>query len=73
MLKKKVNDWPGKPKYSNETCSSTSLSPTNPTWHDSVSNPGRRGGKPPTTKRLSFNAFLAILYKYTSVNGALSV
>jgi hypothetical protein len=39
-------DWQRKPKYSEKTCPSATLSTTNPTWRDSGSNPGRRGGKP---------------------------
>jgi hypothetical protein len=46
-------DWQGKPKYSEKTCPSATLSTTNPTWL----NPGRRGGKP-ATNRLSYGAAL---------------
>jgi hypothetical protein len=46
-------DWQGKPKYSQKTCPSATLSTTNPTWPDLGSNPVRRGGKP-ATNRLSF-------------------
>jgi hypothetical protein len=38
-------DWQGKPKYSEETCPSATLSTTNPTWPDPGLNPGRRDGK----------------------------
>jgi hypothetical protein len=38
----------GKPKYSEKTCPSATLSTTHPTWPDPGSNPGRRGGKPAT-------------------------
>jgi hypothetical protein len=48
-------DWQGKPKYSEKTCPSTTLSTINPTWPDPGSNPGRRGGKP-ATNRLSYGA-----------------
>jgi hypothetical protein len=48
-------DWQGNPKYSVKICSSATLSTTNPTWPDSGSNPGRRGGKP-ATNRLSYGA-----------------
>jgi hypothetical protein len=41
-------DWQGKPKYSEKTCPSATLSTTNPAWPDPDSNPGRRGGKPAT-------------------------
>jgi hypothetical protein len=44
-------DWQGKPKYSEKTCPSATLSTTNPTW----SNPGRRCGEP-ATNRLSTGA-----------------
>jgi hypothetical protein len=46
-------DWQGKPKYSEKTCPSVTLSTTNPTWLDPGSNPGCRGGKP-ATNRLSY-------------------
>jgi hypothetical protein len=48
-------DWQGKPKYSEKTCPSATLSTTNPTWLDPGLNPGRRGGKP-ATNRLSYGA-----------------
>jgi hypothetical protein len=41
-------DWQGKPKYSEKTCPSATLSTTNPTWPDLGSNLGRHGGKPAT-------------------------
>jgi hypothetical protein len=47
--------WMGKPKYSEKTCPSATLSTTNPTSPDAGSNPGRRGGKP-TNNRLSYGA-----------------
>jgi hypothetical protein len=51
-------DWQGKPKYSEKTRPSATLSTTNPTRLDPVFNPGRRGGKP-ATNRLSYGeAFL---------------
>jgi hypothetical protein len=54
-------DWQGKPKYSEKTCRSDTLSTTNPTWPDLGSNPGCRGGKP-ATKRLSYGtAYLRAL------------
>jgi hypothetical protein len=43
-------DWQGKPKYSEKTCPSATLSTTNPTWPDPGSNPGRRNGKPVTNR-----------------------
>jgi hypothetical protein len=45
--------WQRKPKYSEETCYSATLSTANPTWPDVGSNPGRRGGKS-ATNRLSY-------------------
>jgi hypothetical protein len=48
-------DWQGKPKYSEKTCPSATLSTTNPTWPDPGFNAGRRGGKP-ATNRLSYDA-----------------
>jgi hypothetical protein len=48
-------DWQGKPKYSEKSCPSTTLSTTNPTWADPDSNPGLRGVKP-ATNRLSYGA-----------------
>jgi hypothetical protein len=50
-------DWQGKPKFSEKTCPSGTLSTTNPTWPDPCANPGRRGGKP-ATNRLSYGAAL---------------
>jgi hypothetical protein len=46
-------NWQGKPKYSEKTCPSATLSTTNTTWPDPGSNPGRHGGKP-ATNRLSY-------------------
>jgi hypothetical protein len=48
-------DWQGKPKYSEKTCPSATLSTTNPTWPGPGPNPGRRDGKP-ATNRLSYGA-----------------
>jgi hypothetical protein len=48
-------DWQGKPKYSEKTCPSATLSTTHPTWLNPGLNPGRRGGKP-ATNRLSYGA-----------------
>jgi hypothetical protein len=58
--------WQGKPKYSEKTCSSATLSTTNPTWRDPGSNPGRRGGKP-ATNRLSYGVALPASSKCTYV------
>jgi hypothetical protein len=50
-------DWQGKPKYSEKTRPSATLSITNHTWLDPGTNPGRRGGKS-ATNRLSYGAAL---------------
>jgi hypothetical protein len=51
------DDWQGKPKYSEKTCPSATLSTTNPTWTDPGSNAGRRGGKS-AINSLSYGAAL---------------
>jgi hypothetical protein len=43
------NDWQGKPKYSEKTCPSATLSTTNPTCCP-YAKPGRRGGKPASNR-----------------------
>jgi hypothetical protein len=48
-------DWQGKPKYSEKTYPSATLSTTNSTWPDPGSNPGWRGGNP-ATNSLSYGA-----------------
>jgi hypothetical protein len=53
-------DWQGKPKYSEKTYPSATLSTTNPTWPGPGLNPGRRGGKP-ATNRLSYGAAMIYL------------
>jgi hypothetical protein len=45
-----MNEWQGKPIYSEKTCSSAALSSPDPTRVDPRSIPGRRGGKPPTNR-----------------------
>jgi hypothetical protein len=55
-------NWQGKPKYSEKTCPSTTLSTTDPTSSELGSNPGRRGEKP-ATNRLSYGAAFAPLHK----------
>jgi hypothetical protein len=52
-------DWQGKPKCSEKTCPSATLSTTNPTWLDPGSNPGHRGGKP-VTNHLSNGTVLCV-------------
>jgi hypothetical protein len=49
IMEKSVNDWQGKPKYSEKTCPSAALSTTNPTCCP-YANPGRRGGKPASNR-----------------------
>jgi hypothetical protein len=51
-------DWQRKPKYSEKTCPSATLSTTNPTWPDPGSNSGRCCGKA-ATNRLSSGAACA--------------
>jgi hypothetical protein len=46
-------NWQWKPKYSDKICPGATLSTTNPTWLDLVSNQGRRGGKA-AINRLSY-------------------
>jgi hypothetical protein len=53
-------DWQGKPKYSEETCSSATLSTINPTSSDPGSNPDCCSGKP-VTNRLSYDVTLSEL------------
>jgi hypothetical protein len=57
-------DWQGKPKYSENTCPSATLSTTNPTWLDPGLNPDRHGGKP-ATNRLSYGAAIRLSYSYS--------
>jgi hypothetical protein len=49
--------WQGKPKYSEKTYPSATLSTTNPTWPDLGLNPDRHGRKP-ATNRLSYGTAL---------------
>jgi hypothetical protein len=51
------NEWQGKPKYSEKTCPSATLSTTNTTWPDPGLIPGRRSGKP-ATNRFSYGSAL---------------
>jgi hypothetical protein len=48
-----------KPKYSEKTYPSATLSTANLTWADMGSNPGRRGGKP-ATNLLSYSVVYPI-------------
>jgi hypothetical protein len=64
-------DWQGKPKYSEKTCPSATLSTTNPAWPDPGSNPGRRGGKP-ATNRLSYGAAPTVPYPCDTRNAVLA-
>jgi hypothetical protein len=54
-------DWQGKPKYSEKTCPSATLSTTNPTCQNPGSNPGFRGGKP-ATNGLSYGAAFVFFF-----------
>jgi hypothetical protein len=58
-------NWKGKPKDSEKTRPSATLSTTNPTWPDLGSNPGRRGGKP-ATNRLSYGTAQLVTYPDTN-------
>jgi hypothetical protein len=61
-------EWQGKPKYSEKTFPSATLSTTNSTWSDPVSNPGRRCGKP-ATNRLSYGvAYFSYLPRILDTN-----
>jgi hypothetical protein len=57
------NDWRGKPKYSEKTCPSATLSTTNSTSYPDA-NPGRIGGEP-TNNRLSYG--MAIFSSWSSL------
>jgi hypothetical protein len=54
-----MDDWQGKPKYSEKTCPSAALSTTNPTCCPDA-NPGRRCRKP-ATNRLSYGTALSLI------------
>jgi hypothetical protein len=45
-----MENWQRKPKHSEKTCPSATLSTTNPTWSDLCSNPSRYTGKPRTNR-----------------------
>jgi hypothetical protein len=65
-------NWQGKPKYSEKTCPSVTLSNTNPTWPDLGSHPGCRGGKP-ATNRLSYGmAITAVTTSHSTAQISLS-
>jgi hypothetical protein len=63
-------DWQGKPKYSEKTCSSATLSTTNPTWSDPGSNACPCSGRP-ATDRLSYGVAhmdtITLLFFFTKV------
>jgi hypothetical protein len=70
-------DWQGKPKYSEKTCPSATLSTTNPTCPDPGSNPGRRGRKQ-ATNRLSYGAaYIRTIFKtghpYGSITNTMDI
>jgi hypothetical protein len=46
----RINEWQGKPKYSEKTCQTAALSTTDPTLLHAGSNPDRRVGKPATNR-----------------------
>jgi hypothetical protein len=50
----------GNPKYSEKTCSSATLSTTNPIRPDLGSNPGHHGGKLATNHLSSYHSFFSI-------------
>jgi hypothetical protein len=50
-------DWQGKPRYSEKTCPTATLSTTNPIWLDPV-----RSGVKPTTNSLNDAAVLSVSY-----------
>jgi hypothetical protein len=58
-------NWQGKPKYSEKTCPSATLSTTNPTWPDLGSISGRRGGKP-EINRLSYGTAYEVVHYFVS-------
>jgi hypothetical protein len=64
-------NWQEKPKNSEKTCLSATLSTANPTWPDLRSNTGRRCGKP-VTENLSygtvFDFIITTSYCYISVS-----
>jgi hypothetical protein len=55
-----MSDWQGKMKYLEKACVSATLTTTNPTWPDSVLNPGHHSGKP-VTNCLSPNKYIIVL------------
>jgi hypothetical protein len=65
-------NWQGKPKYSEKTCPSSTLSTTNPTLPDLGSIPDRSGGKP-ATNRLSCGTARRTVSARKYENGALWV
>jgi hypothetical protein len=61
-------NWQRKPKYSEKTWPSVTLSTTNPTWPELSSNPGRSCGKP-TTNHLTYGtAKTAFILSFSSIN-----
>jgi hypothetical protein len=53
-------NWQGKPKYSEKTCPSASLSTTNPTWLDLVSKPSHHNEKSATKRLKCGTAFILL-------------
>jgi hypothetical protein len=63
-------NWQGKPKYSEKTCPSASMSTTNRTWPNLGSKPGRRRGKP-ATDHLSYGTNMSTCWFIPKVAGPL--
>jgi hypothetical protein len=63
-------NWQGKPKYSEKTCPSATLSTTSLIRPDSGSNPGRHGGRPATNRLSHSTAVPPIGYcRYMDLRG----
>jgi hypothetical protein len=65
-------DWQGKPKYSEKTYPSATLSTTNPTWLDPGLKPGRRCGKPSTLPLELWSGLYTRITGYNSAQTTLS-
>jgi hypothetical protein len=61
-------DRQGKPKYSDKTCPSATLSTTNPKLPDQGSNPGRRGVRSETNRLRYGTAPLRSLHELHKMN-----
>jgi hypothetical protein len=58
------DDWQAKPKYSEKTCPSATLSTISPTWSDPDSNSGSRVGKSATNSLSCGTAFILVVKSY---------